>query len=91
MFVLVMPNHFHFVIESSHHQSLSQFMQWLLNSHVRRYHKHTGAAGMSGRAALRVFQWQRDEYLLMVLRYVLQNPVRSGLAEVAASGSGLHR
>jgi putative transposase len=38
----------------------------------------------------RVFHWQdrfksfpaqRDEHLLMVLRYVLQNPVRSGLAE----------
>ncbi|MGH7825676.1 MAG: transposase [Candidatus Binatia bacterium] len=29
----LMPNHFHFVIEASHHQSLSQFMQWLLTSH----------------------------------------------------------
>ena len=26
------------------------------------------------------FPVQRDEHLLMVLRYVLQNPVRSGLA-----------
>jgi putative transposase len=32
----LMPNHFHFVIESSHQQSLTRFMQWLLTSHVRR-------------------------------------------------------
>jgi putative transposase len=31
----VMPNHFHFLIEASHHQSLSRFMQWLVTSHVR--------------------------------------------------------
>ena len=39
----------------------------------------TAAAGMFGRAGLKVFQCS-DEHLLMVLRYVLQNPVRSGLA-----------
>ena len=27
----LMPNHFHFLIEASHHQSLSRFMQWLLS------------------------------------------------------------
>jgi putative transposase len=41
----LMPNHFHFVIEASHPQSLSRFMQWLLTSHVRRYHKHYGSSG----------------------------------------------
>jgi putative transposase len=52
----LMPNHFHFVIEASHHQSLSRFMQWLLTSHVRRYHKHYASAGMYGRADLKVFR-----------------------------------
>ncbi|HXK27786.1 MAG TPA: transposase [Candidatus Binatia bacterium] len=76
----LMPNHFHFVIESSHHQSLSQFMQWLLTSHVRRYHKHYGSSGHVWQGRFKSFPVQRDEHLLMVLRYVLQNPVRSGLA-----------
>jgi putative transposase len=75
-----MPNHFHFVIESSHHQSLSQFMQWLLTSHVRRYHKHYGSSGHVWQGRFKSFPVQRDEYLLTVLRYVLQNPVRSGFA-----------
>ena len=76
----LMPNHFHFLIEASHHQSLSRFMQWLLTSHVRRYHKHYGSSGHVWQGRFKSFPVQRDEHLLMVLRYVLQNPVRSGLA-----------
>jgi len=75
----LMPNHFHFVIESSHHQSLSQFMQWLLTSHVRRYHRHYGSSGHVWQGRFKSFPVQHDEHLLMVLRYVLQNPVRAGL------------
>jgi putative transposase len=75
----LMPNHFYFVIEASHHQSLSRFMQWLLTSHVRRYHKHYGSSGHVWQGRFKSFPVQRDEHLLMVVRYVLQNPVRSGL------------
>ena len=76
----LMPNHFHFVIEASHQQSLSRFMQWLLTSHVRRYHKHYGGSGQVWQGRFKSFPVQRDEHLLMVQRDVLQNPVRSGLA-----------
>jgi putative transposase len=75
----LMPNHFHFVIEASHHQSLSQFMQWLLTCHVRRYRGHYGGSGHVWQGRFKSFPVQRDEHLLMVLRYVLQNPVRSAL------------
>lgn len=76
----LMPNHFHFVLESLHQHSLSQFMQWLLTSHVRRYHKHYGSSGHVWQGRFKSFPIQRDGHLLTVLRYVLQNPVRSGLA-----------
>jgi putative transposase len=72
----LMPNHFHFVIKASRHQSL-RFMQWLLTSHVRRYHKHYGSSGHVWQGRFKSFAVQRDQQLLMVLRYVLQNPVRS--------------
>ena len=75
-----MPNHLHFVTESTHHQSLSRFMQWPLTSHVRRYHKHYGSSGHIWQGRFKSFPVRRDDHLLMVLRYVLQNPVRSGLA-----------
>ena len=55
-------------------------MQWLLTSHVGRYHKHYGSSGHVWQGRFKSFPVQRDEHLLMVLRYVLQNPVRSGLA-----------
>ena len=50
-----------------------------LTSHVRRYHKHYASSGHVWQGRLKVLV-QRGEHLLMVLRYVLQNPVRSGLA-----------
>ena len=51
----LMPNHFHLVLEPAHQAALSQFMQWLLTSHVRRYITSiTEAAGIYGRVGLRV-------------------------------------
>lgn len=77
----LMPNHFHLVVEPAHETALSQFMQWLLTSHVRRYHKHYGTSGHIWQGRFKSFPVQRDEHLLMVLRYVLQNPMRAGLCE----------
>lgn len=76
----LMPNHFHFVMEPAHENALSQFMQWLLTSHVRRYHKHYGSSGHIWQGRFKSFPVQRDEHSIMVLRYVLQNPVRAGLS-----------
>lgn len=77
----LMPNHFHLVVEPAHQTALSQFMQWLLTSHVRRYHKHYGSSGHVWQGRFKSFAVQRDEYLITTLRYVLQNPVRAGLSE----------
>ena len=76
----LMPNHFHLVLEPAHQTALSQFMQWLLTSHVRRYHKHYGSSGHVWQGRFKSFPVQRDEHLITVIRYVLQNPVRAGLA-----------
>jgi putative transposase len=79
----LMPNHFHFVLEPAHENALSQFMQWLLTSHVRRYHRHYGGSGHIWQGRFKSFAIQRDEHLITVLRYVLQNPVRAGLSRTA--------
>lgn len=75
-----MPNLFHVVLEPAHQTALSQFMQWLLTSHVRRYHQHYGGSGHVWQGQFKSFPVQRDEHLITVLRYVLQNPVRAGLS-----------
>jgi len=79
----LMPNHFHLVLEPPHQTALSQFMKWLLTSHVRRYHKHSGSSGHIWQGRFKSFPVQRDEHLITVLRYVLQNPVRGGLSSTA--------
>ena len=83
----LMPNHFHLVLEPAHQTSLSQFMQWLLTSHVRRYHKHYGSSGHIWQGRFKSFPVQRDEHLITVLRYVLQNPVRAGLTSTTREWS----
>jgi len=75
----LMPNHFHLVLEPSTQTALSRFMQWLLTSHVRRYHRRYQGSGHVWQGRFKSFPIQRDEHLLVVLRYVVQNPVRAGL------------
>ena len=64
-------------------------MQWLLTSHVRRYHQHYGGSGHVWQGRFKSFPVQRDEHLIIVLRYVLQNPVRAGLRVHHGNGYGL--
>ena len=64
--------------QPAHQTAFSQFMQWLLTSHVRSYHKHYGGGGHIRQGRFKSFPVQRDERLMTVLRYVLQNPVRAG-------------
>ena len=52
----------------------------LMTSHVRRYHQHYGGSGHVWQGRFKSFPVQRDEHLITVLRYVLQNPVRAGLS-----------
>jgi len=81
----VMPNHFHFVAECPKASEYSPWMQWLTTAHVRRYHKHYGGNGHIWQGRFKSFLIQRDEYLLMVMRYVEVNPLRAGLVDSSIS------
>jgi len=41
----LMPNHFHLLAQAAQTELLSQWMQWVVISHVRRYHRHYGTSG----------------------------------------------
>lgn len=75
----LMPNHFHLVLAPHTGKELSKLMQWLLTSHVRRYHRHYGSTGHVWQGRFKSFIIQEDNHLLTVLRYVERNPVRAGL------------
>jgi putative transposase len=81
----VMPNHFHLVVWPRKDGDLGRWMQWLLTSHVRRYHRHYGGSGHVWQGRFKAFPIQEDEHLLIVLRYVERNPLRAKLTPRAES------
>ena len=79
----LMPNHFHMVLMPVNGEDLSKWMQWVMTSHVRRYHKHYGTSGHIWQGRFKSFIIQEDPHLLAVLRYVEGNPVRASLVSSA--------
>ena len=73
----LMPNHFHLVAFPRNDGDLSKWMQWLMTSHVRRYHRHYDSSGHVWQGRFKAFPIQSDEHLLTVMRYVERNPVRA--------------
>ena len=64
----LMPNHFHLVLWPRHDGDLSHWMQWLLTSHVRRYHRHYHGSGHVWQGRFKAFPIQQDEHLLTFMR-----------------------
>jgi len=79
----LMPNHFHLIVMPKKSEELSKFMQWLMTSHVRRYHNHYETSGHVWQGRYKSFMIQKDNYLLTAIRYVEGNPVRAGLVRTA--------
>ena len=79
----LMPNHFHLVLWPFCDGDLSRWMQWLMTSHVRRYHRRYGGSGHVWQGRFKAFPIQQDRHLLTVIRYVERNPVRARLVERA--------
>lgn len=79
----LMPNHFHMVLSPLQAEDLSKWMQWLMTSHVRRYHQHYKSAGHIWQGRFKSFLVQTDNHFLMVLRYVEANPVRACIVRSA--------
>ena len=79
----LMPNHFHLVLWPREDGDLGRWMQWLMTSHVRRYHRHYGGSGHVWQGRFKAFPIQQDEHLLAVLRYAERNPLRANLVRRA--------
>jgi putative transposase len=81
----LMPNHFHLVLWPYRDGDLGRWMQWLMTSHVRRYHRHYGGSGHVWQGRFKAFPIQQDEHLLGVLRYAERNALRARLVRKAES------
>lgn len=56
-------------------------MQWLMTTHIRRYHSHHKSSGHLWQGRFKAFPVQADDHYLTVLRYVERNPLRAKLVE----------
>ena len=81
----LMPNHFHFLMSPYQAKDLSSCMQWLMTSHVRRYHTHYGSTGHIWQGRFKSFIVEEDSHIITVDRYIEGNPVRGGIVTTAAA------
>ena len=70
-----MTIHFHLLLSPHEDGDLSRWMQWLMTSHVRRYHRHDQGGGHVWQGRFKALPVQSDEHDLTVLRYVERNPL----------------
>lgn len=82
---VLMPNHWHLVVWPHADGLLSDYMQWVTVTHVRRWHAHRHSAGTGPiyQGRFRSFPIQQDEHLLTVCRYVEGNALRANLVKHA--------
>jgi putative transposase len=79
----LMTNHFHLLLQPELGDDLSKWMQWLMTSHVRRYHRHYRSSGHIWQGRFKSFVISENDHLLTAIRYVEGNPVRAGMVTSA--------
>ena len=80
----LMPNHFHLLLRAVLADDLSRGLQWLMTSHVRRYHRYYGTSGHVWQGRFKSFIVQEDAHLLTVARYIEGNPLRADMVSTLA-------
>jgi putative transposase len=82
---VLMPNHWHLVLQPHVDGELSRFMRWITATHTMRYraHYHTAGEGHVYQGRFKSFPIQDDAHFLTVCRYVEKNAARAGLVKRA--------
>jgi putative transposase len=73
----LLPNHFHLLLWPWKDGDLSDWMQWLLTTHVHGYRKRHRGSGHVWQGRFKAFPIEQDDHLLNVLRYVERNALRA--------------
>ncbi len=83
--MVVMPNHWHFVVRPQTDDQVSEFFRRLTVTHTMRWHAHyrTGGTGHLYQGRFKTFPIQGDGHLLSVIRYVERNPLRANFVDHA--------
>lgn len=78
----LMDNHFHFAIKV-HTIPLSRIMHRILTGYSAAFNHHRHRTGHLFQARYKACLCRDDSYLIALIRYIHQNPVRAGLVEHA--------
>jgi len=83
--MVVMPNHWHFVVRPEEDDQVTEFFRRLTVTHTMRWHAHyhTAGTGHLYQGRFKSFPVQDDDHLFTVMRYVERNPLRANLVELA--------
>lgn len=78
----LMPNHFHlFVRQTTDEQTIAMFVSSLLNSYVKSVNQKYKRSGTLFESKTKSKQIKDEAYFKWVIKYILENPVKAGLAE----------
>lgn len=77
----LMTNHVHLLIQVTDKASISKIMQAITVGHTLRYHYKNHTCGHVWQGRFKSPVVSDDEYLLTVMRYIEQNPLRAGMVK----------
>src|SRR5262249_9117829 len=79
--LVIMPNHWHFLLWPDRDSDLTDFYRWLTHTHSVRWHAHyhTSGTGHIYQRRFKSFCIETNEHLYTVARYAERNPLRAGL------------
>ncbi len=76
----LMRNHIHLLLKPSREGTISEIMKAITIAHTRYYHIKYKTYGHIWQGRFRSPIVSDDEYLLTLMRYIEQNPVRAGIS-----------
>jgi len=79
----IMPNHFHLALYPRQDGDVQKFTGWLTKTHTQRWHvaHDTVGHGHLYQGRYKSFIVNTDEYYLILMKYIEQNPLRAGLVK----------
>jgi len=80
---VLMPNHYHLLLEIKKPERLSSIMSGLARSYVYCYHKKYQSCGHLWQGRFQSQPIQKETYLLACGRYIERNPVKANLTTYA--------
>lgn len=78
---VIMPNHFHLLVEFSEPSGMSRIMAGVTRSYTHYYHKKYSSAGFLFQGRFKSKAIEKETYLLMCGMYVERNPKRAQMVK----------